>query len=282
MKFSVWLLSVLEAEMERPESFGWYHFMWVVLIAAFTVFMCIKLRDCSDKTLRRLSLIIFIVLLVADLYNEITFDFVNYDSESGKFVWDYSWYSFPFQLCSSPHYILPFVIWMKDGKVRDACIGFLCFFSMMGGLCVFVYPETCFTSTIGVNIQTMLHHGMQIFLGAFYAVHERRKLGVKFYLRSVPVLLIMIGIAMILNVTVHNIFVALDIGDTFNMFYISPYYECTLPLVSLIQPLVPYPVFLMIYILGLSAGGFVIFSAMRRFIAIANRRSKPRAEAENS
>ena len=272
MKFWIWLLSVLEAEMTEPTSFGWYHFMWVVLIASFTVFMCIKLRDSSDKTLRRLSLIIFIVLIVADLYKQITYDFVDYNSETGKFVWDYSWYSFPFQLCSSPHYILPFIIWMKDSKIRDACIGFMCFFSMFGGLCVFVYPEDCLVESIGVNIQTMLHHGMQIFLAVFYAVHERRKFNVKYYLRSIPVMLIMVSVAMTLNIIVYNVFQALGMGDTFNMYYISPYYNSTLPLVGLIQPLVPYPVFLMIYLLGLSAGAFVIYSAMRGFIALGARK----------
>ena len=274
MKFWIWLLSVLEAEMVEPKSFGWYHLMWVVLICAFTVFMCIKLRDCSDKTARRLSLIIFIVLIVADLYKQITYDFVDYNSETGKFVWDYSWYSFPFQLCSSPHYILPFVIWMKDGRVRDACIGYLSFFSMVGGLCVFVYPESCLVESIGVNIQTMLHHGMQIFLAVFFAVHERRKFNVKYYLRSIPVMLILISIAMVLNVTVYNIFQSFGIADEFNMFYISPYFESTLPLVGLIQPLVPYPVFFMIYVLGLTAGGFVVYSAMRGFIALGERASK--------
>ena len=277
MNFWIWLLSVLETEMETPHAYGWYHWLWIVLISVFTVAMCVKLRDCSDKTVRRLSLIIFITLIIADLYRQIVFDMVGYDAEAGKFIVSYGWYAFPFQLCSSPHYILPFIIWMKDGKVRDACIGFMCFFSLLGGLSVFVYPESCFTYCLGVNIQTMLHHGMQIFLGVFYAVHERRRFGLGLFKLSVPVFIIMLSIAMVMNVIMYNVMVTYNIPGEFNMFYVSPYYECTLPLVGWIQPLVPYPVFLFLYILTIISGAFVIYSIMQGALIFAKKRASKRA-----
>ncbi len=279
MEFWKGFLAVLEWEMPEPSSFGWYHFLWVGIITAFTVFLCLKFKDCPDRTLRRISFIIFIVLIIADLYRQIIYDFVDYNEELDKFVWDYGWYAFPFQLCSSPHYILPFIIWLPEGKVRDAFIGFMSFFSLVGGICVFVYPETCLTESIGVNIQTMLHHGMQITLGIFYAVHERRKYGIKYYLRSVPVMLAMVTIAMILNIVVYHIFQATGSTDEFNMFYISPYYECTLPLVSMIQPVVPYPVFLLIYVIGLGLGGFVLYSIMYGFMLPLRKKARTEDKA---
>ena len=39
------------------------------------------------------------------------------------------------------------------------------------------------------------------------------------------------------------------LGDeTFNMFFISPYFQTTLPVYCNIQPKVPYPIFLFLYI----------------------------------
>ncbi len=262
MQFWKNLLAFLETEMPTPTSYDWYHLMWIGIIIVFTAFMCIKFKDCSDKTLRLISLIVFITLVVFDIYKQVTYDWVNYDEATGSFVWDYSWYSFPFQLCSSPHYILPFIIWLPDSKARDAAIGFMAFFSIVGGLCVYAYPESCFTYSIGVNIQTMLHHGMQITLGVLYAAHERRKLDIKYYLRSVPVFATLLGIAMILNVIVHNALRANGMDDTFNMFFVSPYHNCSLPILDQISLNIPYPLFFLIYLFGFILLGFIVFGIM--------------------
>ena len=258
MDFWIWLLSVLETEMPVPRAYGWFHLLWIGLIAAFTVFLCVRMRDCSDKVFRRFCLIVFIVLVVADLYRQIVFDLVGYDAEAGEFIVRYGWYAFPFQLCSSPHYILPFIIWMKDGKARDACISFMCFFSTLGGVCVFLFPDSCFTYCLGVNIQTMLHHGMQIALGVFFAVRERKRLGLKFFAQGIPVFLSLAAIAMVLNVVVHHAII-LKVGGAFDMFYISPYYNSGLPLIGALKASLPYPVFLLLYFIGITAGALMIY-----------------------
>ena len=280
MEFWKNLLAFFEAEMPEPASFGWFHFMWVVIIAAFTVFMCIKFKDCSDKTLRLISLIVFITLVVFDLYKQITYDWVEYDEATDKFVWDYAWPSFPFQLCSSPHYILPFVIWLPDGKVRDAFVGFMSFFSLVGGLCVFVYPESCFTEFIGVNIQTMLHHGMQITLGVFYAVHERRKYNIRYYLRSTPVFFAYFGIAMLLNVVVHHALRANGMDDTFNMLYISPYHESDLPIFDIISVSVPYPVLLISYLEGLMIASLIVYGVVYGIMLLSKKKTAGKSYAD--
>lgn len=259
MKFWIWLLSVLEAEMEVPRAYGWFHLLWVGLVIGFTIFLCIKMRDCSDKVFRRFCLIVAIVLIVADLYRQIVYDMVRYDATAEKFVWDYGWYAFPFQLCSSVHYLMPFIILMKDGRVRDACISFMCFFSTLGGVCVFLFPSTCFTPSIGVNIQTMLHHGMQIVLGAFFTVHERKKLGLKYFAKGIPTFLVLVSIAILLNHVVNNAIVASGSGDVFDMFYISPYYATEQPVVGVLKAALPYPVFLLLYIAGITAGALIIY-----------------------
>ncbi|MBO5945724.1 MAG: YwaF family protein [Clostridia bacterium] len=273
MEFWKGLLAFFEAKMGVASSYGWFHIFCVGLAAAFTVFMCIRFRDCSDKTLRRISLIIFVTLVLFDIYKQIVFDWVNYDPALDAFVWDYNWYSFPFQLCSTPHFVLPFIIWCKDGKLRDACIGYMTMFSLIGGAAVLAYPESCLTYYIGANIQTMLHHSMQVFLGIFYAVNQRKKYNnIMYYVRSSYVFLTLLSVAMILNVVVNEIFIANGIPDVFNMFYISPYHTSSIPVFSELFGKIPYAVYLGLYIVVLLFGGFVIYYTASKIISYKEKK----------
>ena len=50
-------------------------------------------------------------------------------------------------------------------------------------------------------------------------------------------------------------------GETFNMFFVSRHFDCTLPVYSAIHSSVPYPLNLIIYLLGFSAAAYLIFLA---------------------
>ena len=55
----------------------------------------------------------------------------------------------------------------------------------------------------------------------------------------------------------------------FNMFYISPYCEPSLPVYSLVQAVVPFPASLIIYIFGFTVAGYLMLllgMAMKKFI----------------
>jgi hypothetical protein len=47
------------------------------------------------------------------------------------------------------------------------------------------------------------------------------------------------------------------------MFYISPYFPCTLPVFSSIYSAVPYPVFLLLYIAAFLIGGGIVYGAAK-------------------
>ena len=51
----------------------------------------------------------------------------------------------------------------------------------------------------------------------------------------------------------------LGIDETFNMFYISRHFECSLPILSMIYPKVPYLVFFLIYTLGFILVAMLIY-----------------------
>lgn len=230
--------------MEPPTSYGWFHILFVVLIIALIVFLCVKFRDSSEKSVNTICLIGWSIMVLFELYKQIVFSF---DGSSGVGVWDYQWYIFPFQLCSTPLYLLPFIIFLKEGKVRDSVIAYMMTFSLFGGLATFVYPEQVFVKLIGINIQSLVHHGLQIALGIFLFAHNRKRVNVKFIVKGFIVFAIMMAIALTLNIVVYNIFTARGIGDTFNMFYIGPYFDCSLPLLSIMYPYMNKILFIILY-----------------------------------
>ena len=268
MSFIEGLKAFFSAEMTTPTNFGWFHLLCIALAIITTVFLCVKFKDSSDRAERKLLFSIWIVMVVLEIYKQINFGLTYSD---GAFTWDYAWYSFPYQFCSTPLYPLPVIVFMKDCRLRDAFIGFMSFFSLFAGIAVFIYPNDVFISTVGINIQTMFHHGMQIILGIFLAVRHSRKLSFEYFLRSVAIFGMFLAIAVILNFAVYHSLVGAGMDDTFNMFFISPYFDCTLPVLSSVYASVSYPVFFVIYLVGFSAVAFFIYLIQHGIILLTQK-----------
>ncbi len=248
------LFTFLELTMETPTNYGWFHLLSMAVIITVTVLIVIKFKDCTEEKFRKIALICWIIMVCFEFYKQTVFSF-EYDVD--KLTFSYQWYAFPLQLCSTPLYVLPFVAFLKDGKVRDALIAYSLSFALFGGLVVFFYPNDVFTEIIGVNIQTMVHHGLQIVTGVFFAVHERKKHSVKCFLYSIPVFIAFLVVALALNEGVFAALKSSGIDDSFNMFYISRHFANHLPILSVVYASVPYLIFLLSYTIG-----FVICAAI--------------------
>ena len=254
MKF----LEFLEKEMPTPGNYGWFHILSLVLIIGAIAALIVFARDASDKKFRRIVLITWIIMLAFEIYKQIIYTFRVSD---GTLEISYQWYSFPFQFCSSPLYVLPFIALLKDGKVRNAFMAFASTFMLFGGLAVMIYPNDVFCPTIGINIQTMIHHGFQLGIGIYIAVYNRKKLSIKFMWPAVIVFACFAVVAIALNEIVH----AAVPDQTFNMFFISRHHACTLPILSTFysdpsNPMLPYPAFLILYLIGFCFVALVIYT----------------------
>lgn len=263
MNFFEKILNSLKATMETPKSYGWFHLMFIAIVILTTVFLCIKFKDCSDKTFKRITLIGWIIMLLLEVYKQLVFS-LNYDCTA--VMWDYQWYAFPYQFCSTPMLVLPFIAFFKESKFRDTLISYMATFSLFAGLAVFAYPNDVFIDIIGINIQTMVHHGMQVVFGIYFAVYVRNKLNHKYFLKGIPVFCILSLIAIILDVAVYKIFMLNGIEETFNMFYISPYFPCSLPILSIIYEKVHYSLFLVLYILGFTFVAYLVYTIEKLII----------------
>lgn len=251
MPFFHELLRILDSSMTRPTLFGWFHLLWLGITVAATVFLCLWYKNRHEKV-RFMVLAVTIVVILLEIYKQINYTFL----ESNGFAADYQWYAFPFQFCSTPMYIGLLAGLTREGKVHRAACAYLATFAVFAGLCVMIYPGDVFITTIGINIQTMICHGSMIAVGVCLLATGYVKLEHKTILRAIPVFAACIAVAMILNEVMVTSGLVGD--ETFNMFYISPRFEGTLPVYSIVQKMVPYPWCLIIYIAAFSVAAYLM------------------------
>lgn len=268
MEFLISLYNLANTTMNTPTNYDPFHLMWVGIVILTSILLVCFFKRQSDKGVRIMAGSLWGLMVVLEIIKQLLFSISLVD---GQFVWDYQWYAFPFQFCSSPLYVLPIVAFFKDGKLRDAAITFLATFSLFAGLCVYVFPNDVFISTTFINYQTMIHHGTQVFFGAYLAFRYREKMTFKNLVWATAIFSALASLAMAMDIGAHHLFPMWGIDETFNMFYISPYYECTLPLLSMVYAAVPYPVFLCVYIFGFMICAGLIMLIMNGLVKLGDK-----------
>ena len=127
---------------------------------------------------------------------------------------------------------------------------------MCAGFGVMFYPVTVFIDTIGIYL-----------LCSGYVPLKHSTI-----LKALPVFAVNVAVAMVLNEIAHA--TGLLETDTFNMFFISPYCEPSLPVYSLVQGVVPFPFCLILYILGLTVAAYLILLAGMGIKTLLGKRRK--------
>jgi len=245
------IIELIYKEVENPPAFGAFHLICIGIIILITCLLIHRFKDCDDKTFRKLIWISWAILIAFVIFKQLVF---SYTPSTGK--WEYKWYILPFQFCSSPIYVFPLIASLKDSKCRDALIGFASFFIFFAGVAVYIYPNGLWAPWMSINIQTMIHHGIQIAMGLFIAFHERKKLSYRLYVKSMHVFMAFCSMAMIINEICYR---TLGPSCEVNMYFISPHFRCTLPVLSSIQASAPYIVFLLAYIVGFFIAGYAMY-----------------------
>lgn len=244
-------LSFLKSTMNKPTLYGWFHLLCFALTIGVAVLLSIKLKNADDKKIRKFLLISSIIMICLEIYKQFIF---SYSISDGVITWNYQWYAFPFQFCSTPMYIALIASLVKKGKFQDCLYSFLATFGLFGGLIVMLVPSNVFMSYIGINIQTMVHHGLMIVIGAVLLSSKSVKLEHKTILKAGYVFLALSAIALLMNC----VYVWCGGTHNFNMFYISPYKESELLVFKDIQKAVPFVIFLLSYIVGFSLAGYIV------------------------
>ena len=244
------ILAILDKEMTEPTLYGWFHLMCLSIVIGLCIFVVLKCRRFTQKQVRLTLGITVSVMIAFEIYKQLNFSY-----SPSTDTWSYQWYVFPYQFCSTPMYVIPAVLLMKNEKIQKSLYAYLATYALFAGIGVMLYPSTVFISTIGINIQTMVHHGAMVVIGVFMYATGTVKIEHKTILRAVPVFAILSSIAIIANVLFE---VLGDSSQTFDMFFISPFEEPSLPVLSIIFADSPYPLYLCGYLFGFTAAGYLM------------------------
>ena len=95
-----------------------------------------------------------------------------------------------------------------------------------------------------------------ITIGAYLFASGHVKLEHETVLKALPVFAVAVGLAVVMNELAVVFGIVPD--ETFNMFFVSPHCEPSLPVYSLVQGVVPFPLSLLLYILGFTAAGWIM------------------------
>ena len=248
MSFFEKILQIFNAKMQRPEPWGWFHLLFWGLTVGAAVLLCVLHKKDKPERVRRVVLTVAIIVTLLEIYKQINFSF------GSSTTFDYQWYAFPFQFCSTPMYVGLLAGMIKKGRVHDALCAYLATYAMFAGLITMCIPNDIYIETIGINIQTSVCHGSMITVAIYLFYSGHVKLQHKTILKAMSVFACTMGVAMILNEIAYRS----GLEETFNMFYISPYQTPTLLVYKDVQAVVPFPFCTVIYFLGFSLAAYLI------------------------
>ena len=165
----------------------------------------------------------------------------------------------PFQICSIPMYLLPFIYFMKEGRLKQAFIGYVSFQSFTSAFFYFVRPAAALnTAYVAITIHSVLWHSLMVASGiyAMIAYGLLTKEGFRSFLYSYILWVVTVVIAVILNM----ILIKANPGTPLNLFYIAQNSTFKYPLLSILfkEPK-PYLLFLLVYLVYYFIGGISVY-----------------------
>ena len=273
MSFAIKIYEFFKTPMTTPTLYGWFHLLFVALSILAGVLLCVTHKKGNDARVRRAVFVTGVLVVVLELYKMFA---MNFFIEGDRLVFDFQWYIFPFQFCSTPMYIALLTGLFRRGRVHRSLMAFLATYAIFAGVCILVYPGIVFTGTAGINIQTMICHGSMLSIGIYLYGSGYVKAENKTLLRALPVFASCAGIALALN---EIIYYTVDLGnDSFNMFYFSRHFPGTLPLYSDLQKMVPYPVALVVYLAVFTLAAYLMLLAAKGIGALGRKDKTKKSE----
>ena len=242
--------------------YGYFHNASLVMMVLVTVLLCVLWKKGKIKDPCKVVRITSIIVLVLEIYKQIVFNFSV--TETG-IAFDYQWYIFPWQFCSTPLYV-GLLAGFSKGKLHKNYCAYLATYALFAGLAVMLYPGDVFTYWPGICVQTMICHGSMVVIAIFLYYTEHVKAEWKTLLHATPLFLLMMSVAVVLNTVMHKFVIGHD--AQFSMFFLCPECEYTLPVMSNIQNMLSayswgYPVSLIIYALGFTlVAGLILLVAI--------------------
>jgi hypothetical protein len=241
--------------IDRPEAYGLYHILFMIISLVIIITFCYLMRKNNDKTFRIVLISMGSFLILTEIYKQLYYLYaIGVDG--------YDWDILPFQLCSVPMYISVIAGCMKKCKVRDCILEYLVTIGFLGGIMAYVEPSGILHDDLFKLLHSSIWHAMLIWIALYILFTKNANFRIKDYTKALIILAGVVIVATTLNLVFKD---KASVG--FNMCYISPFRNTPLAVfkdfdVFFKNLLGDYPgriISIIIYLIGVSLGGFVIY-----------------------
>lgn len=227
---------------ETPKPYGFFHTVSLIFTVVLTVFLSRILKNGDKRTEKRIFFVLSAVIIAGELYKQFVLSF-----ENGYF--EYNVYFFPMQFCSTPLYVYPLAFFTKSKRLYSGAVFYSATYCLFAGTTVLLYPGSVFCNLGGINVQSLLHHGIMVSLGAALLVRHYRNFSKSDFLYGTGIFLFFLSIAILFNFTFK---------EKVNMYYLSPFSPVKVPIVSGLIDWLPYPIAVAVYAIFFSLIAFLI------------------------
>ena len=132
MEFLRTLLSLLDTKRAVPALYGPFHVFFIVT-SIFCGFLISRHgANKGEAFMRRFLLIEALLITVLEIYKQINFSF---HVDGSQILFDYQWYAFPFQFCSTPMYIGLLAAVVKRKSLHEHLCSYLATYALFAGIC---------------------------------------------------------------------------------------------------------------------------------------------------
>lgn len=259
MEYLIKFLDLFKGTMDTPKSFGGFHIACLLLTFGTILYLYKKRKIFKEKQLKQILAVYAFGSLILEIIKQLIWSYEI--ASDGIVVWDYQWYAFPFQLCTTPMIVSIICLFLKKGKLRNTLFSYMSFVTILGSIAVAIIPTDCFVSDVWINIHAMWLHLGSLVVSIYLIMSEEVEVNIDNLKHGLITFVSLALLANTLNIVIYNS--GILNGETFNMFYISPYFTSSLPVFNTIQQNVPYLVFLFSYFLAISLGATIIYLILK-------------------
>ena len=210
MGFLIDFIELTAWKMTPAPLFGAFHLTYLIIGLALCFAAAYLLRRLSERGEKIMFLIIGICLIVSEIYKQLFWYYAIGYAE-------YPWIRLPFHLCSMPMYFLPFMAFLRAGKVKSAIYDFIGVYCFGGGLISVIADGGLLREYWAMTVHCMTWHLVLVFIGLYLGFHGKIIRKLSGFIGATAVYYILAAAAFCLNLALWNVS-----NGTCDMFFIGP------------------------------------------------------------
>lgn len=255
--------------LDDNNGFGPLYYFFTIITILIAAIIFFKVQEQNENTVRWVVLGFGILFFTLELFKQL---FHNvFEGRDG-----YDWHIFPFQLCSTPIYFTLLSFFLPQ-KIRTKFYSYLTFVGFLGGIAVALFPITVVGEEFWLCCDSLIWHDAMLIL-SFYLI-KAKGFGKKIK-ETVPAIIIFLIVGA-MAMTMNEIFEVCKqnglVDGSFNMFMISPYYECTTPIFKDILAATNWYIAWIVYFTAIILGILVYWCIIHGIRKISKKLEKSKA-----